>query len=158
MRTFDFAPLHRATVGFDQMADLMDRVFANDVSQPSYPPYNIERRGENEYRITMAVAGFSQDELTITHEPNLLVVMGDKADDSEGEYLHRGIANRAFMRRFDLADHVKVGGANLSNGMLTIDLKRELPEAMKPRRIAISSGTEQAQIESGHTETEKLAA
>ncbi|WP_425044955.1 Hsp20 family protein [Primorskyibacter sp. S87] len=140
MRSFDFAPLHRATVGFDQIADMMDRVMTNDVSQPSYPPYNIEKTAEDAYRISVAVAGFSEDDLSVEVKENALVVAGRKAADKEEKtYLHRGIATRAFERRFTLADHVRVKGASHSDGMLHIDLQREIPEALKPRRIEISS-------------------
>jgi len=140
MRSFDFAPLHRATIGFDQIADIMDRVLTSDVSQPSYPPYNIEKTDADTYRISLAVAGFAEDDLSVEVKENFLVVAGKKAaDDKERTYLHRGIATRAFERRFALADHVRVTGASLENGMLHIDLKREVPEALKPRRIAITS-------------------
>lgn len=140
MRTFDFAPLHRATVGFDQIADLMDRVMTNDVSQSSYPPYNIEKTAADSYRISIAVAGFSDADLAVEVKENALVVAAKKAeDDSERTYLHRGIATRAFERRFHLADHVRVTGASHVDGMLNIDLQREIPEALKPRRIEIAS-------------------
>ena len=140
MRTFDFAPLHRATVGFDQIADMMDRVLTNDVAQPSYPPYNIEKTDVDAYRISVAVAGFSEADLSVEVKENSLVVSGKKAAEDKGlSYLHRGIATRAFERRFALADHVRVTGASHENGMLNIDLKREVPEALKPRRIDISS-------------------
>ncbi|GAB4536720.1 MAG: Hsp20 family protein [Ruegeria sp.] len=140
MRSFDFAPLHRATIGFDQIADIMDRVLTSEVSQPSYPPYNIEKTDADTYRISLAVAGFAEDDLSVEVKENALVVAGKKAaDDKERTYLHRGIATRAFERRFALADHVRVTGASLENGMLHIDLKREVPEALKPRRIAITS-------------------
>ncbi len=141
MRTFDFAPLHRATIGFDQIADMMDRVLTNDVAQPSYPPYNIEKTDADTYLISVAVAGFSEADLSVEVKENSLVVSGKKAsDEKERSYLHRGIATRAFERRFALADHVRVTGASHENGMLNIDLKREVPEALKPRRIEISSG------------------
>ncbi|SMO78928.1 Hsp20 family protein [Ruegeria faecimaris] len=140
MRTFDFAPLHRATVGFDQIADMMDRVLTNDVAQPSYPPYNIEKTDVDTYRISVAVAGFSEADLSVEVKENSLVVAGKKtAEDKDRSYLHRGIATRAFERRFALADHVRVTGASHENGMLNIDLKREVPEALKARRIEISS-------------------
>ena len=140
MRSFDFAPLHRATVGFDQIADMMDRVLTNDVAQPSYPPYNIEKTDADTYRISVAVAGFSENDLSVEMKENALIVAGKKtAEDKERSYLHRGIATRAFERRFALADHVRVIGASHENGMLNIDLKREVPEALKPRRIEISS-------------------
>ncbi|WP_375260056.1 Hsp20 family protein [Citreimonas sp.] len=140
MRHYDFAPLYRATVGFDQIADLMDRVLANDVSQPGYPPYNIEKTADDAYRISIAVAGFSDEDLTVEVKEGALLVSARKSgDDAEGRtYLHRGIATRAFERRFHLADHVRVTGASHENGMLHIDLMREVPEALKPRRIEIA--------------------
>ncbi|MFN3641714.1 MAG: Hsp20 family protein [Gemmobacter sp.] len=141
MRTFDLAPLYRATVGFDRIADLMDRVLTNDVAQPGYPPYNIEKTAENAYRISVAVAGFSADELTVEVKDSTLHIVARKAPEPEGRvYLHRGIATRAFERRFALADHVKVTGAVHEHGMLHIDLVRETPEALKPRRIEIARG------------------
>ncbi|MDU8910001.1 Hsp20 family protein [Aestuariicoccus sp. MJ-SS9] len=139
MRHYDFAPLYRATVGFDQIADMMDRVLANDVSQSTYPPYNIEKTADHEYRISIAVAGFSDDDLSVEVKEQALVVSARKADTDEGRtYLHRGIATRAFERRFHLADHVRVTGATHENGMLHIALRREIPEALKPRRIEIA--------------------
>jgi molecular chaperone IbpA len=139
MRSFDFAPLYRATVGFDRIADLMDRALTADVAQPTYPPYNIEKTAEDTYRISIAVAGFSPDELSVEVKDAGLVVTARKAPETgEKTYLHRGIATRAFERRFALADHVKVSGAVHEHGMLHIDLLREVPEAMKPRRIEIS--------------------
>ncbi|MEL6608073.1 MAG: Hsp20 family protein [Pseudomonadota bacterium] len=140
MRTLDFAPLYRATVGFDQMADLMDRVLTNDAGAQSYPPYNIEKTADDAYRISIAVAGFTGDELEVEVKENALHVSAKKADDaSDRKYLHRGIATRAFSRRFHLADHVRVSGASHENGMLHIDLVREVPEALKPRRIEINA-------------------
>ncbi|MFV1490883.1 Hsp20 family protein [Phaeobacter sp. JH18-32] len=140
MRSFDFAPLHRATIGFDQIADLMDRALSSDVAQPSYPPYNIEKTAADAYRISIAVAGFSEADLGVEVKENALVVSAKKSeDDSDRTYLHRGIATRAFERRFTLADHVRVTGASHSDGMLHIDLQREVPEALKPRRIEITS-------------------
>ncbi len=139
MRNYDFAPLYRATVGFDQIADLMDRVLTSEVSQPTYPPYNIEKTADDAYRISIAVAGFSDDDLTVEVKDGALHVSARKADEDEARaYLHRGIATRAFQRRFHLADHVRVVGASHENGMLHIDLQREIPEALKPRRIAIA--------------------
>ncbi|MGR3495347.1 Hsp20 family protein [Citreimonas sp.] len=139
MRHYDFAPLYRATVGFDQIADLMDRVLANDVSQPGYPPYNIEKTADDAYRISIAVAGFSDEDLTVEVKEGALLVSARKSENDEGRtYLHRGIATRAFERRFHLADHVRVTGASHENGMLHIDLMREVPEALKPRRIEIA--------------------
>ncbi|MCK0119967.1 MAG: Hsp20 family protein [Yoonia sp.] len=139
MRRLDLTPLYRATVGFDQIADLMDRALANDVSQNSYPPYNIEKIEEDGWRIAIAVAGFSDNDLSIEVRDRALVVTARKADDeAEKTYLHRGIATRAFERRFTLADHVRVTGASHVDGMLNIDLVREVPEALKPRQIEIS--------------------
>ena len=138
MTTFDFSPLYRTSVGFDRLASLMSSATRQDQGN-SYPPYNICVTSEDHYRIAMAVAGFSEDEIAITSEQNRLLVTGNSADDTEeqGEYLHRGIATRSFERRFNLADHVRVVGASLENGLLHIDLEREIPEAMKPRTIKI---------------------
>lgn len=141
MRTYDFTPLYRATVGFDRIADLVDRALTADVAQPAYPPYNIEKTAENGYRISIAVAGFTPDELTVEVKEATLVVSARKAaEETERRFLHRGIATRAFERRFALADHVRVTGAVHEHGMLHIDLVRETPEALKPRRIAIATG------------------
>ena len=141
MRTFDLAPLYRATVGFDQIADLMDRVLTDTQSAPSYPPYNIEKTADDGWRISIAVAGFSDEDLSVEVRESALIVTAKKArDDEDRTYLHRGIATRAFERRFTLADHVRVTGASHANGMLNIDLVREVPEALKPRRIEISGG------------------
>lgn len=141
MRTFDFAPLYRATVGFDQIADLMDRVLTNDAGAQTYPPYNIEKTADDAYRITIAVAGFSEDELAVEVKEGALLVSAKKSEkDDARTFLHRGIATRAFERRFHLADHVRVTGAAHKDGMLHIDLMREVPEALKPRRIEIASG------------------
>jgi len=140
MRNFDLTPLYRATVGFDQIADLMDRALANDVGQNTYPPYNIEKTADDAWRISIAVAGFSDDDLSIEVKDRSLHVTARRGeDDSNRTYLHRGIATRAFERRFHLADHVRVTSASHENGMLHIDLTREVPEALKPRRIAITS-------------------
>jgi len=142
MRTVDFAPLYRATVGFDRIADLMDRVLATDVTQPTYPPYNIEKTADDAYRISVAVAGFAPDELSVEVKDGTLQITARKAAEAEDKtYLHRGIATRAFDRRFALADHVRVTGALHENGMLHVDLLREVPEALKPRRIAITAVT-----------------
>lgn len=141
MRRFDLAPLHRATVGFDQIADMMDRILADTAQTPSYPPYNIEKTADDGWRISIAVAGFSEDDLSVEVRESELVVSARKSDEAESRtYLHRGIANRAFERRFTLADHVRVTGASHVNGMLHIDLLREVPEALKPRRIEILTG------------------
>ena len=138
MRTFDLAPLYRATVGFDQMADLMDRVLSDNTGPQTYPPYNIEKTGDDAWAIEIAVAGFAEDDLTVEQRENALVISARKSDDAEGRtYLHRGIATRAFERRFHLADHVRVETARHAHGMLVVELKREVPEALKPRRIEI---------------------
>ncbi|WP_209424982.1 Hsp20 family protein [Pararhodobacter sp. SW119] len=139
MRNFDPTPLFRASVGFDRIADMMDRMLAAEPAQPTYPPYNIEKTDENAYRISVAVAGFAADELNVEVKENALVISARKADEEDGRtYLHRGIATRAFERRFQLADHVKVTGATHADGMLHVDLAREIPEALKPRRIEIA--------------------
>ncbi|MEM9128475.1 MAG: Hsp20 family protein, partial [Pseudomonadota bacterium] len=131
---------YRASIGFDQIADIMDRVLAGDINQPSYPPYNIEKTADDAYRISIAVAGFSDEELSVELREGALIVSARKSeDDAERNYLHRGIATRAFERKFQLADHVRVTGASHVDGMLHIDLEREVPEALKPRQIAISS-------------------
>ena len=142
MRTFDLAPLYRATVGFDQIADLMDRVLADNAgTDASYPPYNIEKTADDAWRISIAVAGFTDEDLSVEVRENALIVAGRKAREDEGRvYLHRGIATRAFERRFHLADHIRVTGASHVNGMLHIDLIREVPEALKPRRVEIARG------------------
>ena len=155
MRAFDLAPLYRATVGFDRIADLMDRALTADV-HPSYPPYNIEKTAEDAYRISIAVAGFAPDELSVEVRDGALFVAARKAPAAPGKaYLHRGIATRAFERRFDLADHVRVTGATHELGMLHIDLVRETPEALKPRRIEIAgpTRTEVKQVEAKAAET-----
>ncbi|TQS73874.1 Hsp20 family protein [Rhodobacteraceae bacterium] len=147
MRSFDLSPLYRATVGFDRMADLMDNVMSKELSQPSYPPYNIEKTDENAYRITIAVAGFGSDELFVEMRDGALIVAGRKsAEEGQRTYLHRGIGTRAFERRFALADHVKVTGANHEDGMLHIDLVHEVPEALKPRRIEITNTADSREI------------
>lgn len=141
MRTLDFSPLYRSTVGFDHLSSLLDAVNRSDTNSNGYPPYNIELLEKDQYRITMAVAGFVQDELDIQTEKQTLTVKGRKAEDNvERNFLHRGIAARNFERRFQLADHVEVKGARLENGMLHIELAREIPEAEKPRTIPIGSG------------------
>lgn len=140
MRSFDLTPLYRSSIGFDRMANLLDSVMRAEQSQPSYPPYNIELTGEDQYRISMAVAGFDQSELTIEAKQNTLTVTGKKlGEQQEKTFLHRGIAARDFERRFQLADHVRVVTATMENGLLHIELVREIPEAMKPRTIEITS-------------------
>jgi molecular chaperone IbpA len=146
MRTFDPTPFWRSTVGFDRLFDMLDhtsQLQAND----TYPPYNIERAGEDHYRISLALAGFSPDEINITAEQNVLTVEGAKAQKTDVEYLYQGISARPFRRTFNLADHVQVKGASFEDGLLKIDLVREVPEAMKPRRIAINGGATKPTIE-----------
>lgn len=152
MRHVDFSPLYRSTVGFDRLFTMLDSLAQPDGGQ-TYPPYNIERTGEDAYRISMAVAGFSEDEISIEAHRNVLTVKGERKDEGNGEgegseLLYRGIASRAFERRFQLADHVDVVGATLKNGLLFVDLKRNIPEELKPRKIAITSAPAKArQIE-----------
>ncbi len=147
MRQFDFAPLYRSTVGFDRLVQLLDSV--GGVDADGYPPYNIERTGEDAYRISMAVAGFGEEDISIEAHRNVLTVKGEKSAEQRGEseLLYRGIASRSFERRFQLADHVEVTGANLENGLLHIDLTRNIPEEMKPRRIPIASVKDAKEIE-----------
>jgi len=142
---YDFSPLYRSTVGFDRLFDLLDQS-ARAEPAGNWPPYNVERNSEDEYRITMALAGFAPDEIELVQKENALTVAGHKAAPQEGgtQVLHRGIAARSFRQTFDLADHVKVTTASLENGLLTIDLKREVPESLKPRRIEIASGSSPA--------------
>ena len=146
MRTFDLAPLYRSTVGFDRLFSMLDG--AGFEQAPTYPPYNIERTGDNAYRITIAFAGFAENELTIESKENTLTIRGEKQEKSEneGEVLYQGIAARAFERRFQLADYVQVAGAQLANGLLHVDLVRELPEAKKPRQIPIGNGKAKAEV------------
>jgi molecular chaperone IbpA len=143
MRPFNLAPLYRSTVGFDRVFSLLDQVSGFDGAAPGYPPYNIERTGENTYRISVAVAGFSEPELSIVTKEGTLTIRGDKqaqTDAKDGEVLYQGIAARAFERVFQLADHVEVNGAHLANGLLHVDLTRQIPEAKKPRQIPIGNG------------------
>ena len=155
MRTaLDFSPFYRSSIGFDRVFNLLEN--ANRLqSIESWPPYDIVRVDENSYRIVMAVAGFAETDLDITYEPNLLIITGEHKEGDDSQYLHRGLASRPFVRRFELADHVKVAGASLINGLLAIELMREVPEAMKPRRIQI--GTEQP-VQVKQVESEKIAA
>jgi molecular chaperone IbpA len=140
MRDFDLSPLYRSAIGFDRLASLLDNASRNEQSQPAYPPYNIELLDENHYRITMAVAGFDNSELTIKSEQDILIIVGQKRQESgERKYLYQGIAARSFERRFQLADHVRVVKASTDNGLLHVDLVHEVPEAMKPRLIEIES-------------------
>lgn len=148
MRNVDLTPLYRASVGFDRLADMMDRALAADVSAQTYPPYNIEKTGENAYRISIAVAGFAADDLSVEMRDGAVIVAARKAEEDETRtFLHRGIATRAFERRFTLADHVRVEGASHLDGMLHIDLVREIPEALKPRRITIDKPATQGQLD-----------
>ena len=156
MRTIDLSPFYRSSVGFDRIFDLLEnaaRLHAGD----SWPPYDIVKTGENSYRITMAVAGFTQDELELTQEQNVFVVNGSKAEDDGVEYLHRGIGH-AFSRRFELADYVKVVGARIENGILTIELVREVPEELQPRRIEIVAGAAQQTFAPPQSVSEKKKA
>ena len=150
MRTYDFSPLFRSTIGFDRLTNMMDAAMRqNDVTE-SYPPYNIQKTGENAYCITLAVAGFSEEELEIISHDGNLVIEGrvkPNEENSENIFLHRGIAGRAFKRSFQLADHIKITGANLSNGLLNVELVREIPEELKPRKIEISSSPKTRIIE-----------
>ena len=141
MRNFDFAPLYRSSIGFDHLSQLLDSIAQREQNQPSYPPYNIERLGQDDYRITMAVAGFTLDELSLHSEHQTLKVRAEKTPDTaDRQYLHQGIAARNFERVFELADHIKVINAHLEHGLLHIELRREVPEAMKARQIPIQAG------------------
>jgi molecular chaperone IbpA len=149
MRTFDPTPLWRSTVGFDRLFDLIE----NTLSLPgddNYPPYNIERTGEDSYHISLALAGFAPEEITVTAEQNMLTVEGRKAEKGDHQYLYQGISGRSFRRQFNLADYVQVKGASFKNGLLQIELVREVPEAMKPRRIPIKSGVAAARQQVEH--------
>jgi len=147
MRTFDFTPFYRSSVGFDRLFNLLDQTSLGETA-PAWPPYNVEKVGDDHYRITMAVAGFGSDEIEITQKENTLLVAGQKHPEQEnGQILHRGIASRAFNQSFNLADYVKVTNASLENGLLTVDLVREVPEELKPRRIQIASGDGRKTIE-----------
>jgi molecular chaperone IbpA len=151
MRNFDLTPLWRSTVGFDRLFDLIDdslRLAGED----NYPPYNIERAGEDKYRISLALAGFTPEEITVTAEQNVLTVEGRKAEKGDHQYLYQGISARPFRRQFNLADYAEVEGASFENGLLRINLVRELPEAMKPRRIAIASGAGNDNPQAAHQE------
>ena len=144
MRSYDFTPLWRSTIGFDRLFDLAET--AQHAAEDNYPPFNIERLAEDRYQITLAVAGFAPEEIDITAEQNQLTVEGDKKDKQERDYMHRGISLRPFKRQYSLADYVKVQGASFDNGLLKIELVREIPEAMKPRKIAIN-GIAQSNVE-----------
>ncbi|TIT95126.1 MAG: Hsp20 family protein [Mesorhizobium sp.] len=141
MRTnLDFSPFYRSSIGFDRIFTLLENA-SPPQNADNWPPYDIAKHGEDTYRIVLAVAGFDEDELTITHEPNMLVIEGAKTENDEAKYLHHGLALRPFVRRFELADHVTIVRGKLENGLLIIDLKKEIPEEMKPRRIAINVDT-----------------
>ncbi|MCU0895298.1 MAG: Hsp20 family protein [Rhodospirillales bacterium] len=156
MTTFDFSPLFRSTVGFDRLMRLMESSTQMAETANGYPPYNIEKTGEDQYRITVAVAGFGPDDLNVESHENALVVEGRKKEgEGEARYLYRGIAGRSFKRQFQVADHVKVVGASLNNGLLVIDLVREIPEAMKPRRIPIAAGAQAGLTLEGEAEQPK---
>ena len=154
MRTYDFSPLYRSTVGFDRLFDLLDQSARSEAAS-NWPPYNIERVSEDEYRITMALAGFAPDEIELVQKENTLLVAGHKNADQQqgGEVLHRGIATRPFRQTFNLAQHVKVTDARLEHGLLTVELQREVPEALKPRRIEIASGSGQASLPQNNVTT-----
>lgn len=155
MTTIDLSPLYRNSIGFDRLANLLEGAFRTEQAGTGYPPYDIEAMDENRYAITLAIAGFSQDEIDIQVERGVLTVKGQKPrDDKQKKYLYQGIANRAFQRKFNLAEHVEVVGAKLNNGLLTIELVREIPEAMKPRRIEITAGLKTIEHKS---EAEKAA-
>lgn len=160
MRTLDLAPLFRASVGFDNLTRVLEAASRSESAQAAYPPYNIVKDSEDDYQITFAVAGFSEDDIDIVVERNSLTVKGKVSQDkSDAVYLHRGIAGRSFERRFQLADHIKVTGARLENGLLNVELQREVPEALKPRTISISSGSSPRQIEGlAETQSEQKAA
>lgn len=158
MNAIDLTPLYRNSIGFDRLGGLLDSALRADSVMTGYPPYNIEMLGENRYAITLAIAGFDRSEVEISVEQCVLSVRGKKTDEQERQYLHQGIANRAFERKFSLADHVEVTGAELANGLLTVNLVKEIPEAMKPRKIEINQGrkkaVEQKAIEHGSTKNE----
>jgi molecular chaperone IbpA len=156
MSTFDFSPLFRTAIGFDRLARLASTV-QETASAPSYPPYNIERTGEDSYRLTMAVAGFGPEDLEMTVQDSTLIISGRLANEpAKSEVLYRGIAGRAFERRFTLADHIVVEGADISHGLLHVGLKRVVPEALKPRRIAISTGAQPSVVANDRAEAQKL--
>ncbi len=148
MRTFDFSPLYRSSVGFDQLQSLLDSV-SRETDAPTYPPYNIERLGESDYRISMAVAGFAEADLSIEAKQNVLTIAGKRTQAEDATYLHQGIAGRSFERRFQLAEHVEVKGASLANGLLHVDLVRQVPEQLKARQITIATGNAEAKAIEG---------
>lgn len=152
----DFSPLFRSSIGFDRMFDLLENASRSQAVK-TWPPYDVVRTGDDSYRIVVAVPGFTEAEIDLSFQPNLLVVTGTKAEQSDGNYLHRGISNNAFEHRFQLADHVKVISAKLANGLLSVELARKVPEAMKPRRIAINGQDTLAQSEPAQIESQKAA-
>lgn len=152
MTTFDYTPLYRSTIGFDRLARLMDTALQGESGNAGYPPYNIEKLGDDDYRVTLAVAGFSADDLAVTAEANTLTIRGSLGKDGGTTYLHRGIATRSFERRFQLADHIEVTGAALADGVLHVTLHRRIPEALKPRQIAIDRREPTPVLESGKAE------
>ena len=155
--TFDFSPLFRSSIGFDRLVNVLET--ASRIEQfDNWPSYDIAKMGDDDYRITMAVAGFVEDELSVTQDHNMLLIAGKKTSDEDCAYLHRDIAGSSFQRKFELADHVRVESATLANGLLTIDLKREVPEEMRPRRIEISTAKAPAQIAASQEATDKVAA
>ncbi len=165
MNAIDLTPLYRSTIGFDRLASLLDSALTTDTAAPSYPPYNIEVHDENHYAITLAVAGFEKSELDISVEKGVLTVRGKQEKEDTREYLHHGIANRSFERKFNLADYVDVTNAELTNGLLTISLIKEIPEAMKPRSISINQvqsaiehqGVANDEVKKGDVKKEKIA-
>ncbi|MBV9977019.1 MAG: Hsp20 family protein [Hyphomicrobiales bacterium] len=159
MTTYDFTPLFRSSIGFDHLPLLLSHALQTDESTASYPPYNIDKLSDDEYRIAMAVAGFGRDDIEIVSEQNKLTVRGEIKEREEKNYLHRGIAARSFQRQFDLADFVKVNGADLKDGLLVISLKREIPEEMKPRKIEIGGGSAtQLEQKASNKKSEKQSA
>jgi molecular chaperone IbpA len=157
MKSIDLSPLYRSTVGYDRLASLLDSALSADSVAPGYPPYNIEMLGENRYAVTVAVAGFDKEELDINVEKGVLTIRGSKGDGAERKYLYQGIANRTFERKFNLADYVEVRDADLSNGLLTVNLVKEIPEAMKPRSIAINADATTLEHDGAGAENEKAA-
>ncbi|MFV0476396.1 MAG: Hsp20 family protein [Parahaliea sp.] len=158
MNTIDFSPLYRNSIGFDRMASLLDAAFRSDTAGAGYPPYNIEALDDSRYAITLAVAGFSRNELDLQVERGVLTVSGRKSEESERKYLHRGIANRAFERKFNLAEYVEVTGADLENGLLTVALVKQVPEAMKPRRITIGASPSLEHNDNGTIQNSRVQA
>ncbi len=157
MNSIDLTPLYRSSIGFDRLGSLINSALASDTVAPGYPPYNIEMLDDNRYAITLAVAGFRKDELDINVEKGVLTVTGRKAANGEHKFLHQGIANRTFERKFNLADYVEVTGADLSDGLLTISLTKEVPEAMKPKTIAIQDGGNVIEHQAQSKSKEKVA-